>query len=181
MTSTWPSNVEIQCIFTIIQYCIIYIIWWLALLFIPRPQHSRPRPRINIPEELPLKLLIQLGKLSSNGLIAVCPHITFAKQMESAHGEHFFGLVADDLSLNVMMDGCHTYTKLRTRGSVLCHRVRLPAASWPFDIFFIIRTVFIDRMHFLIRYSFFATRRYVSVVYAVIVCLSICLSQVGIL
>jgi len=38
-------NVGIQCTFTIIQYCIIYIIWRLALLFIPRPEHSRPRPR----------------------------------------------------------------------------------------------------------------------------------------
>ena len=28
--------------FTIIQYCIIYIIWPSALLFIPRPEHSRP-------------------------------------------------------------------------------------------------------------------------------------------
>ena len=45
MTSTWPSNVEIQCTFTIIQYCIIYMIWRLALLFIPRPEHSRPRPK----------------------------------------------------------------------------------------------------------------------------------------
>ena len=31
--------------FIIIQYCIIYIIWWLAVLFIPRPEHSRSRPR----------------------------------------------------------------------------------------------------------------------------------------
>ena len=31
--------------FTIIQYCIIYIIWRLALLFIPRGEHSRPRPK----------------------------------------------------------------------------------------------------------------------------------------
>jgi len=31
------SNVGIQYTFTIIQYCIIYIIWRLALLFIPRP------------------------------------------------------------------------------------------------------------------------------------------------
>jgi len=39
------SNVKIQCTFTIIQYCIIYIIWRLAMLFIPRPEHSRPKPR----------------------------------------------------------------------------------------------------------------------------------------
>jgi len=36
------SNVGIQYMFTIIQYCIIYIIWPSALLFIPRPEHSRP-------------------------------------------------------------------------------------------------------------------------------------------
>ena len=40
-----PSDVEIQCKFSIIQYCIIYIIWRLALIFIPRPEHSRPRPK----------------------------------------------------------------------------------------------------------------------------------------
>jgi len=38
------SNIGNQCTFSVIQYCIIYVIWRLALLFIPRPEHSRPRP-----------------------------------------------------------------------------------------------------------------------------------------
>ena len=37
-------NVRIQFTFTI-QYCIIYIPWWMALWFMPRPEHSRPTPR----------------------------------------------------------------------------------------------------------------------------------------
>jgi len=44
------SNVGIQCTFTIIQYYIIYIIWRLTLLFISRPEHSRPRPRLKNPK-----------------------------------------------------------------------------------------------------------------------------------
>ena len=61
------SNVGIQCTFTIIQYCIIYMIWRLALLFIPRPEHSRPRPnaqgqglRIPRPRNLALRPRINI-------------------------------------------------------------------------------------------------------------------------
>ena len=67
MTRLGNSNVGIQCPFTVIQYCIIYVIWQLALLFISRPDHSKPRPkaqgqgqRISRPRNLALRPRINI-------------------------------------------------------------------------------------------------------------------------
>jgi len=70
MTSSW----QLKCWDSVhihnnsVQYCIICIICRLALLFIPRSEH--PRPRINIPAEMSprMRSAYSLHRLFKRGL-----------------------------------------------------------------------------------------------------------------
>jgi len=53
------------------QYCVIYIAWLMALLFMPRPEHSKPRPKTQsqgwtIPRPRNLALRPSLTSLTHN-------------------------------------------------------------------------------------------------------------------